>query len=268
MDKFSFRRGTLPLCCLVLLVAGCGKKTETASPPTPSPTAIVSPANAAGPTPAPPLTGNVTPAIVEVGPESISYYLHFPDDPEAAKRNSVVQFYCDVSDEGVVEATYGLIGKDEAFKAAVQTALDWGRFTPAKIDGFPTAVYLGGTVIFAHEKGAPVIVVSLATHDRERVGKLVNYVQPQLLGGLRRQVAKIIRQIPHDFPVSGVAQAVAEIDPVGKLTGTSLVGEAPKGSGLGELLTVSIKGAQYTHAFENGKAVAGAIDVVADFSKL
>ncbi len=269
MEKFSFRRGALPLCCLALFVAGCGHKSETAAPAaSPAPAATASPASAAGPTPAPPIAGTVTPAIVEQGPDSVSQYLHFPDDPEAARRNSVVQFYCDVSEEGAVEATYGLIGKDEAFNAAVQTALDWGRFTPAKVDGTPTAVYLGGTVIFAHEKGAPIIVVSLATHDRDRVGKLVNYIQPQLIGGLRRQVAKIIRQIPHDSPVSGVAQATAEIDATGKLTATSLVGEAPKGSGLGELLTVSIKGAQYTHAFENGKAVPGVVDVVADFSKL
>lgn len=268
MEKFSFRRGAVPLCCLALCFAGCGKKTGPAQPASPAPEQKTPPVSAAGPTPAPPLTGKVTPAIVAQEEDSISHYLHFPADADSAKRNSVVQFYCDVSDEGVVEATYGLIGKDEAFKAAVQSALDWGRFTPATVDGAPTAVYLGGTVIFAHEKGAPVIVVSLATHDRERVGKLVNYIQPQLVGGLRRQVAKIIRQIPHDFPVAGVAQATVEVDASGKLTGATLVGETPKGSGLGDLLTVAIKGASYTHAFENGQAVAGAIDVVADFSKL
>lgn len=269
MDKFSFRRGAVPLCCLVLLVAGCGKKEEPAKGKLPPPSAVMTPVdNSKGPTPAPPLTGNVTPAIIEQGPDSVSHYLHFPKDPEAAKRDSVVQFYCDINDEGVVEATYGLVGKDEAFKAAVQNALDWGRFKPATINGVPTAVYLGGTVIFAHEKSAPVIAISLATHDQERVGKLVNYIQPQLVGGLRREVAKIIRQIPHSSPVAGVAQAIVQIDQTGKLTDAKLVGEAPEGSGLGQLLTVSIRGAQYTHAFENGKAVAGAVDVVADFSKL
>ncbi len=266
MEIISCRLGVLPLLCLTLLFAGCGKKTETGANASPSPSASGSHANAAGLTPAPPIAGPVTPAVVTQDADSISHYLHFP--PNAAKRDSVVQFYCDISAEGAVEATYALVGKDEAFKAAVQSALDWGRFAPATVDEKPVAVYLGGTVIFAHDKGAPLIFVSLATHDRERVGKLANYIQPQLIGGLRREVAKIIRQIPHNFPVAGVAQAVVQVDEKGALTSASVVGEIPKGSGLGDLLSAAIKGAQYTHTYQDGKAVAGAADIVADFSKL
>ena len=48
-------------------------------------------------------------------------------------------------------------------RRAVQTALDWGRFTPATVNGKPVRVYLGGTVLFIHQNGEPVIVVSLAT---------------------------------------------------------------------------------------------------------
>ena len=268
MEKISFRRGAIPLLCLAFLLAACGKKTETTATPSPSPSASGSPANSGGPTPAPPIRGPVTPAIVTRDANSISHYLHFPEDPAAARLNSVVQFYCDVTDQGVVEATYALVGKDEAFKAVVQSALDWGRFAPATVDGHPVSVYLGGTVIFAHDRGAPVIVVSLATHDRERVSKLANYIQPQLIGGLRREVAKIIRQIPHNFPVAGVAQAVVQVDERGALTSASVVGENPKGSGLGDLLSAAIKGAQFTHAYQDGKAVVGAVDVVADFGKL
>ncbi|MEO6870726.1 MAG: hypothetical protein ABI233_00730 [Chthoniobacterales bacterium] len=267
MEKFSFRRGALPLLCLALLFAGCGKKKETAAA-TPTPTPSASPASHAGPTPAPPLRGQVTPAVITQDANSISHYLHFPENPAAAKRDSVVQFYCDVTDEGIVEATYGLVGQDEAFKAAVQTALDWGRFAPATVDGKPVPVYLGGTVIFTHDKGQPVIAISLATHDRERVGKLVNFIQPQLVGGLRADVAKIIRLIPHNFPANGIAQAVVEVDAKGVLKSTKIVGESPKGSGLGDLLDAAIKGAQYTHAYDNGKAAGGALDVVADFGKL
>ncbi|HEY2799478.1 MAG TPA: hypothetical protein VGI85_02715 [Chthoniobacterales bacterium] len=269
MEKFSVRRGTVPLLCLLILLgalASCGKKKQAAKPtPSASPAAAASPS---GPTPAPPISVPVTPAIVKQGPDSITHYLHFPADPAEAKRNSVVQFYCDITDEGIVEATYGLVGKDEAFKRAVQTALDWGHFTPATLDGKPVPAYVGGTVIFLHENGAPVIAVSLATHDRERVGKLSNYIQPQLIGGLRREVAKVIRQIPHNFPVAGIAEADVQVDARGAVTSTSIVGETPKGSGLGELLNVAVKGAQFTHAYQNGKAAAGAVDVVADFSKL
>lgn len=267
MEKFSFRRGALPLLCLALLVAGCGKKKETAVA-TPTPAASASPTANAGPTPAPAITGKVTPAVITQDANSISHYLHFPKDPAAAKRDSVVQFYCDITDEGLVEATYGLVGRDEAFKDAVQAALDWGRFAPATLDGKPIRVYLGGTVIFTHDKGAPVIAVSLATHDLKRVGKLVNYIQPQLIGGLRAQVAKIIRLIPHNFPAAGLAQAVVEVDERGVLKSTKVIGESPKGSGLGDLLDAALKGAQYTHAYDNGKAASGTLDVVADFSKL
>lgn len=268
MEKISFRRGAILLLCLAFLLAACGKKTETAATLSPSPSAAGSSANVGGPTPAPPITVLVTPAVVTRDANSISQYLHFPNDPAVVKRDGVVQFFCDISDEGVVEATYGLVGKDEAFKAVVQSALDWGRFAPATVDGKPVSVYLGGTVIFAHDKGAPLIVVSLATHDRERVGKLANYIQPQLIGGLRREVAKIIRQIPHNFPVAGVAQSVVQVDARGVLTSASVVGENPKGSGLGDLLSAAIKGAQFTHAYQDGKAVVGAVDVVADFGKL
>ena len=129
-----------------------------------------------------------------------------------------------------------MLGQDDSFKTAVQTALDWGHFTPATVDGKPVPVYLGGTVIFTHDKGQPVIAISLATHDRERVGKLVNYIQPQLVGGLRAEVAKIIRLIPHNFPVNGIAQAVVEVNEKGVLQSAKVVGESPKGSGLGDLL--------------------------------
>lgn len=254
---------------LGLLVGGCGKKTEPVAPPVSTPTAAAS----ASPTkevatPAPIVAARATPAVVTPDDTSITHYLHFPEDAAAAKRNSVVQFYCDISEQGTVEATYALVGSDDTFKAAVQSALDWGRFTPATIDGKPVPAYLAGTVIFSHENGAPVIAVSLATHDRERVGKLANYIQPQLLGGLREEVAKIIRQIPHKFPVAGVAQATAEVNEEGALTQVTTVGENPQGNGLADLLKAALSGAQFTHAYQDGKATSGVVDVVADFSKL
>ncbi|MBA3830872.1 MAG: hypothetical protein H0X34_03050 [Chthoniobacterales bacterium] len=64
MEKISFRWGALPLLCLAFLLAACSKKTETAATSSPSPSAPGSPANTAGPTPAPPITSPVTPALV------------------------------------------------------------------------------------------------------------------------------------------------------------------------------------------------------------
>ena len=147
-----------------------------------------------------------------------------------------MQFYCDVSAEGAVAATYGLIGNDPAFKSAVQTALDWGRFKPAKLDGKPVPVYLAGTVLFFHEGGQPVIVVSLATAERERVGKLANYLQPQLIGGLADRLHHANSSLMWNRPWTGAAEVLFKVNDRGQTDSSSVVSEIPKDSGLGELL--------------------------------
>ncbi len=267
MEKISARRMATPLLSLVVLLgafAACQKKTETAAPP-------ATPAHSAAPTPtpvtAPAISGPVTPALVQEGPDSITHYLHFPKDPAVAKLDGAVQFYCDITATGIVETAHALVANNDAFKDAVQTALDWGRFTPATVNGQAVSVYLGGTVLFLHQNGQEVIVVSLATHDRDRVGKMANYIQPQLVGGLRHALEKQISTLTKGILVSGKAEVVVSVDAKGKVTGTSSISENPKGSGLGSLLDGAIKNTQFTPAYENGKAAAGAINVVADFSR-
>jgi hypothetical protein len=76
-------------------------------------------------------------------------------------------------------------------------------------------VYLGGTVLLIHQNGEPVIVVSLAIHDRDRVGKLANYIQPQLVGGLRHTMVKAISSLTDVFPVSGKAEVAVSVDAKG-----------------------------------------------------
>ena len=200
-------------------------------------------------------------------PDSITSYLHFPKDPESTTSEGAVQFYCDITEQGAVESTHALVGNNNAFKAAVQTALDWGRFTPATVNGTPVRVYLGGTVLFLHQDNQPVIVVSLATQDRERVGKFENYIQPQLVGGLRHALEKEIRSLTKGILVAGKAEVVVKVNDKGALSGTSDISEDPKGSGLGVLLNEAMRKAQFTPAYENGKPAAGAINVVADFTK-
>jgi hypothetical protein len=261
MENVSVRRLANLFLGLALVFGGftaCKKKSETATPSTPapgSPSAETAPA----------ITGPVTPALVRQEPDSITHYLHYPKEAEAAKLDGAVQFYCDITEEGMVETTHALVAKNNAFKAAVQTALDWGRFTPATVDGKPVRVYLGGTVLFIHQNGEPVIVVSLATHDRDRVGKLANYVQPQVIGGLRHAFEKAISSLSKGILVSGKAEAVVSVDSKGVVTGTSGISENPKGSGLGSLLAGAVGRAQFTPAYENGKPVAGGINVVANF---
>ncbi len=280
MDKISARRLAnllLPLAFLLGGSGGCQKKSEVADPIS----AAVTPAqvtaesalpSSTGSTPPStktpvPITGSVTPALVSQEGDSITHYLHYPTDPEVAKTDGAVQFYCEVAEDGSVEATHALVGNNDAFKAAVQKALDWGRFTAATVNGKPVRVYLGGTVLFLHQNGEEVIVVSLATHDRERVGKLENYIQPQLIGGIRYPMEEAISGLKQGILVAGKAEVVVNVDAKGAITGTSPISESPKGSGLGVLLDGVLKKAQFTSAYENGTPATGGINVVADFGQ-
>ncbi|MEO8438684.1 MAG: energy transducer TonB, partial [Spartobacteria bacterium] len=264
MEKFSVRRlGQLSIALALALgsFSACQKKSEPAAPATPKPSAA--PKFEA----ARPITGPMTPALVSQDSDSITHYLHYPKDPEAAKLDGAVQFYCDITENGIVETTHALVANHEAFRAAVRTALDWGRFTPATVNGQPVRVYLGGTVLFLHQNGQPVIVVSLATHDRDRVGKLANYIQPQLVGGLRYALQKEISSLTQGVLVSGKAEVVVSVNANRAVTGTSGISENPKDSGLGILLDNAMKKAQFTSAYENGKQAAGGINVVANFAQ-
>jgi Gram-negative bacterial TonB protein C-terminal len=269
MENISVRRSANLLFTLALLFGvftACQKKTETAAPASPTPAHAIS--GSAGPNAvAPPITGPVTPALVNQEADSITQYLHYPKDPAAVKLDGAVQFYCDITDTGTVETTHALIANNDAFKAAMQTALDWGRFTPATVNGKPVRVYLGGTVLFLHQNGEELIVVSLATHDRDRVGKMGNYIQPQLVGGLRQTVEAAIRSLTKGILVTGKAEVVVSVDPKGAITGTSGISENPRGSGLGELLNSAVRKAQFTPAYENGKPASGGVNVVADFGQ-
>jgi hypothetical protein len=263
MGIISVRRLANLLVALSLafgLFTACHRKSETAGPGSPS-------SSSPSPAAAPPITGPVTPVLVQQGADSITRYIHYPTDAAAANLNGAVQFYCDITDEGIVEITHALIANNEVFRKAVQTALDWGRFTPATVNGKPVRAYLGGTVLFLHQNGEPVIVVSLATQDRERVGKLTNYIQPQLIGGLRHALEKAISSLSQGILVSGKAETVVSVDARGVVTGTSGISENPKGSGLGTLLDGAVRKAQFTPAYENGKPVAGAMNVVANFGQ-
>ncbi len=269
MEKISARWLGRSFLVLILALAGgftaCQKKTETAAPAKPEPSA----ATPAVPeeTPAPPISGPVTPALVTPGADSITHYLHYPAEAKKAKLDGAVQFYCDLLENGAVETTHALVANNDIFKSAVQTALDWGHFTPATVNGAPVRVYVGGTVLFLHQNNEPVIVVSLATHDRERVGKLTNYIQPQLIGGLRHPLEKTIASLTKGILVGGKAEVVVKVNEKGGVTGTSDISETPKASGLGALLNKAMRKAQFTSAYEDGKPAAGGVNVVADFTR-
>jgi hypothetical protein len=278
--KDLFVRRLANFICLAAFLAGglvaCQRKNEAGTASSPTPTASTVTSLAAAPTSntlvstppiAPAITGSVTPALVNQNPDSITRFLHYPRDPEASKMDAAVQFFCEITENGEVESTHALVGNNDAFNEAVQTALDWGRFTPATVNGKAVREYLGGTVLFLHENGEEVIVISLATFDRDRVGKMQNYIQPQLVGGLRHTLEKVLSGLTKGILVAGRAEVIVNVDEKGTVTGTAGISENPKGSGLGSLLDSAVRQAQFTPAYENGKPAAGGINVVADFTQ-
>jgi hypothetical protein len=279
MKDLFVRRLANSICLAALLAGGlvaCQRKNEAVAAPSPTPNAGTVTSLAAAPTSntpvstppiAPAITGSVTPALVNQNPDSITRFLHYPRDPEASKMDAAVQFFCEITENGEVESTHALVGNNDAFNEAVQTALDWGRFTPATVNGKAVREYLGGTVLFLHENGEEVIVISLATFDRDRVGKMQNYIQPQLVGGLRHTLEKVISGLTKGILVAGRAEVIVNVDEKGTVTGTTGISENPKGSGLGSLLDSAVRQAQFTPAYENGKPAAGGINVVADFTQ-
>ncbi len=260
MDKkFSVQSRAIAVLLTVIClgVTGCKKKAQTA-PEVATPSQQTGADNAAR---------SVEPATVGHEEGSFADYLHFPKDVASATAEAAVQFYCDISAEGLVTTRYALIGNLAPFKAAVQSALDWGHFNPAKLDGKPVPVYLGGTVLFMHEDGKPVIVVSLATAERERVGQLANYIQPQLIGGLSDRLYHTDSTLMWNRPWSGAAEVLFKISAQGQIQSSSVISEIPKDSGLGELLQNMTKDAQWTSAYDNTKPAAGQINLVVNFGE-
>ena len=151
MDNFSVSRPLvvfLLALSLAFSVSACKKKAAVEKAPAPA-TSSSSQAE--------PLTGPALPAIVSQGQDSFASFVHFPKDA-ATNLDGAVQFYCDIAEDGTVATTYAVVSDQKALETAVQTALDWGKFQPATIDGKPVSVYLGGTVLFFHQGGRPTIV--------------------------------------------------------------------------------------------------------------
>jgi Gram-negative bacterial TonB protein C-terminal len=259
MDNFSVSRAlvvSLLALSLGFSISACKKKAVTEKAPAAPSSAQTGP-----------MTGAALPAIVGRGEGSFANYVHFPKDPAMANLEGAVQFYCDIAEDGTVATTYAVASNQIALSAAVQSALDWGKFQPAMRGGKPVPVYLGGTVLFFHQDSRPTIAISLATYDRERVGKLTNYIQPQLIGGLRPLLEKAERASAINLPIRGAAEVVVNVGERSEIISTSVVAENPKEIGLGDFLLGAIKDAQFTPAYSNGKPAAGAMNVIANFGE-
>src|ERR1043165_3826950 len=114
-------------------------------------------------------SGELQPAMIVQGGNSVAAKLHYPEKAKAEKKEAAVQFYCEVRADGsawdtlvVAQDSYG------PFRKAVEKALQQGRFSPARAGGKAVPVMVGGTVFFLSAKGPPTILVSLTTANREK----------------------------------------------------------------------------------------------------
>src|SRR5438094_794900 len=101
--------------------------------------------------------GNLRPAMLPSGGDSVAAYLHYPPKAKAAKDEAAIPFYCEVGADGK-PAFISLFGPEDKteFRVALLKALDNGRFQPAMSGGKAVPVLLGGTACFMFRRHEPI----------------------------------------------------------------------------------------------------------------
>lgn len=222
-------------------------------------------------------SGNVRPAMLASGGDSVAACLHYPPKAKAKKDEAAIPFYCEVRPNGKA-AFISLFGPEDKteFRAALMKALSQGRFQPAMSGGKAVPVLLGGTAFFIFRDNAPIIAISLSTADKEKTAALGNYIQPQMLSSnfeFRRKLWHG-QHDPDIHPLMGVspvhpgAMVLAEIDAQGNVVGTKIVAESRPGAGYGALLLKGFQGAKFIPAFSDGKPIAGQFDMIANYDRM
>lgn len=221
--------------------------------------------------------GNVRPAMLASGGDSVAACLHYPPKAKAKKDEAAIPFYCQVGADGklVFTSLFGPEDKTE-FRVALLKALDNGRFQPAMSGGKAVPVLLGGTAFFMFRGNEPIIAISLSTANKEKTAALGNYIQPQMLTSTLEFRRKLwhaqydtdIHPLMGMWPVHPGAALLAQVDAQGNLVSTKILAESRPGIGYGTLLVKGFQGAKFIPAFSNGKPVAGQFDMIANYDKM
>ncbi|MEO5717096.1 MAG: energy transducer TonB [Chthoniobacterales bacterium] len=216
--------------------------------------------------------GNTHPATIGQGAGSVAMQLHYPPKEKAARSQGVVKFYCEVSPLGKASHITSYYGrKDGRFGTAVEFALRHGLFTPCTLDGKPTAVMLGGTVLFLISDGHPTIAVSLATAETDKIAHMSNYVQPQMLETdalFRRKIFGLRDKYHLQYGAHPAAIVQVHVDAQGKMMSKKIVSETPANGGRGRLLLDVMDQERFVPAQNNGQAVAGDFEIAVDFEHM
>ena len=211
------------------------------------------------------------PAMIGQGADSVAARLHYPPTVKATKTEGAVQFYCEVGSDGrsrhvrvIAESSWS------ALRFAVRDAVQQGRFIPARINGRPTSVMIGGTVFFLLPKGQPTILVTMATADKNKAAAGRNYIQPQMLTTFDDLERKMYtwRSLITQYSPFPSAEVMCNVDASGNLTGTQIVNESKANSGLGAVAVKACEGAKFVPALDNGKPVPGQFNLAIDFAML
>ena len=221
--------------------------------------------------------GNVRPAMLGRGGDSVAAHLHYPPKAKAKKDEAAIPFYCEVERNGK-PAFISLFGPEDKteFRVALLKALSTGRFQPAMSGGKAVPVLLGGTAFFMFRGNQPIIAISLSTADKEKTAALGNYIQPQMLTSDLDFRRKLWRA-QHDsdiHPRVGIlsmhprAAVLAQVDAQGDLVSTKIIAESPPNAGYGPLLVKGFQDAKFIPAFSDGAPVAGQFDMIANFDKM
>lgn len=210
---------------------------------------------------------DTTPAMIGQGPGSVAGALHYPKGAKIEKKQAAVQFYCEVGPEGRARHIR-IIAEDPRgpFYGAVDKAVHQGQFIPAKANGKPVPVLMGGTVMFVNTNSGPAMVVSLSTAEKNKAGSGQNYIQPQLImsyADLTRKTYMFANST--SFTGGGIpnAEISFNVNANGTIGSSKIVSEVPKNAG--QILIKATEGAQFVPALANGKPVAGQFNLPIDF---
>ena len=219
-----------------------------------------------------PAFGATHPATVGQSPDSIAMQLHYPPKEKAAKTQGAVKFYCEVSPQGKPGHISIINGKGDArFGTAVLYALNHGRFAPATVDGKPTGVMVGGTVLFLMTNNKPTIAIALATAESDKIAGMSNYMQPQMLDSdalFRRKIYAIRDKYTFRMGLHPGAVVLVHLDAQGKVVSKKIVSESPENGGRGRVLLDVVAEESFIPAQSNGQAVAGDFELAVDFEHI
>jgi hypothetical protein len=207
------------------------------------------------------------PAMIGSAQDSVAAKLHYPPSAKAAKKEAAVQFYGEVGRDGHTRHVRAIAEDPRgSFREAVVKALQQGRFTPARAGGKNVAVIVGGTVLFMSANGAPTIMVTLSSAEKDKAASRANYIQPQMIMDFHEFEEKVIlfaRRENLGWNSAPSTEIAVNVDANGNPGPIKVLAENVHG--WGGVAQKACEGAKFIPAQANGKPVAGQFNFPIDF---